>query len=153
MLLAPIDEVHAHPRLPRRAHPGTAHRPGLPAVLPGTSTRNPAKALTSASPHPTPTTGAAPTDNERSPPAPDPFQTAKPLPSYTTLAHGSRIDYISYEGGNQDRQGQPNHSGGVSRRQPIPAGTTYVSVSYNPPMKDRRMAPTGCHTQPRFGLD
>jgi hypothetical protein len=39
------------------------------------------KALTSASPHPTPTTGAAPTDNERSPPAPDPFQTAKSPPS------------------------------------------------------------------------
>ena len=51
--------------------------------------------------HPTPTIGAAPTDNERSPRRRTPFRPPKSPPSYTTLAHGSWIDYISHDGGNQ----------------------------------------------------
>jgi hypothetical protein len=41
-----------YPRPPRRAHPTSAHRAGRPRSSPGRRTSNPAKALTSASHHP-----------------------------------------------------------------------------------------------------
>ena len=55
----------------------------------------------------------------------------------STIALGYWMGYIRFEGGVPYRQGN----------------LIICSVPKNPPMKDRRMAPTGCHVPPRFGPD